>query len=85
MTKFSNKKAGFVKIVLLVVAALVILKYLYDIDIIGSLTQGRFRELLLDKFYKLAVEGWDKYKDTILRVKDYIIEFAKNILGKIKK
>jgi hypothetical protein len=74
-------QAGFIKMILIIIAALVLLKYLYDIDVIGFLTQGRFRDLL-DKFYRLGTEGWVRYKDMIIKVWGYSTEFAKNILNK---
>jgi hypothetical protein len=83
MKNFKKQKGGFIRTIVIIVAALVILKYLYDIDVVGFLTQGRFRELL-DKFYGLGSEGWEKYKDIIMRVWEYTTEFAKNILHKIK-
>lgn len=79
MKKFSNKNTGFIQIVLIVVGALVLLKYVYDIDVIGFLTQGRFKELL-DKFYALGSKGWEKYSYGILKVWNYIIDLAKKYI-----
>jgi hypothetical protein len=78
-----TKRGGFISIVLIVVAALVLIKYVYNIDIVGFLTTGRFRGLL-DQFYKLGSEGWSKYSETLIRVWNYIFEFLKNILAKAK-
>jgi hypothetical protein len=75
MKNFSNKR-GFVKAVILIIAGLVLLKYIYDIDIVGFLTTGKFREFL-DKGYQLASEGWEKYRETILRVWNYAIALIK--------
>lgn len=80
---FQKPQKGFVRVVLLVVAALVLLKYAYDIDIVGFLTQGRFKELW-DKLYGLSLKGWESYKDVILRVWDQIWDFIKNSIDKIK-
>jgi hypothetical protein len=83
MTKFSNKNRGFVKIVIVIVGALVLLKYIYDIDVIGFLTQGRFKELL-DQFYNLGTEGWEKYGNAVITVWNYIIDLAKNLIDKMR-
>jgi hypothetical protein len=82
--KKNNKERGFIHLILVVVGALVLLKYVYDIDVIGFLTQGRFKELL-DRFYNLGAEGWSKYSDVIIRVWNYIIEFGKNVVAQIPK
>jgi hypothetical protein len=66
-----NKK-GFIKTVIIIVVALVLLKYIYNIDVVGFLTQGRFKELL-DQFYGLGVKGWN-----------YFIELIKNFIAKFK-
>lgn len=41
-----NKNKGFIRTVILIVAALVLIKYIYDIDVVGFLTEGKFREFL---------------------------------------
>ncbi|MFA6271120.1 MAG: hypothetical protein WC657_08005 [Candidatus Paceibacterota bacterium] len=92
MTKFSKKRgrlstvgaqAGFIQIIIIVVGALVLLKYVYNIDVVGFLTAGRFRELL-DQFYSLGSQGWGKYSEVIIKVWNYVIEFVKNLTSKIK-
>jgi hypothetical protein len=70
-----KKNTGFIKIIFIVVAALVVMKYIYNIDIIGFLTQGRFRDLL-DKVYEFGSIGWGKYRDIIIK----ILEYIKNII-----
>ncbi len=77
-----NKKSGFISIILIVVVALVILKYVYNIDVIGFLTQGKFKEFL-DQFYNLGNKGWEKYNDIVIKIWSYVIEFIKNIATKI--
>lgn len=79
----NHSKRGFIKIVILIVGALVLLKYVYNIDVIGFLTAGRFRELL-DQFYSLGARGWANYSEIIARIWNYFVEFAKNLLAKIK-
>ena len=75
--KFSNdREGGFIKITLIIVAALVLLKYIYDVDVVGFLTQGKFREIL-DKLYEFATMGWERYKETIIKVWNYIVGFFK--------
>jgi hypothetical protein len=90
MIKFSNKnrrlskvgaQAGFIKTILVIIAALVILKYVYNIDVVNFLTQGRFRDIL-DNIYRLGSEGWDKYKDALIKIWGYANEFVKNIFRK---
>ena len=79
-----NTERGFIKMIIIIVGALVLLRYVYKIDVIGFLTQGRFKELL-DQFYNLASQGWQKYNQTIIKLWDYIIEFFKNLLAKVNK
>lgn len=81
MIKFSNKSGGFIKMIIIVVGALVLLKYVYNIDVIGFLTQGRFRELL-DQFYILGAKGWAKYNEVIIKLWNYFLNFVKNIFSK---
>lgn len=81
MTKFSNKRGGFISIIIIVVGALVLLKYVYNIDVIGFLTQGRFKELL-DQFYSLGAKGWLKYSELILKVWNFFFGLIKNIFAK---
>jgi hypothetical protein len=81
--KKNNKKRGFIKIVIIIIGALVLLKYIYDIDVIGFLTTGRFRELL-DQFYSLGAKGWSKYSEAIVKIWSYFIELIKNLMAKFK-
>jgi hypothetical protein len=91
MTKFSNHnrrvgtkaQTGFIKMIIIILGALVLLKYVYDIDVIGFLTQGRFRELL-DQFYNLGDQGWGKYSELVTKLWNYAVEFIKNLIAKIK-
>lgn len=78
-----NKSGGFISIILIVVGALVLLKYVYNIDVIEFLTQGRFKELL-DQFYSLGAKGWSKYSEIIIKVWNFFGGLIKNILAKIK-
>lgn len=80
---FKNNRGGFIQITLVIIAALVLLKYVYDIDVVGFLTQGRFKELL-DQFYELGTKGWAKYSDTIIRAWNYILGLAKDLLDKAR-
>lgn len=81
MAKFSNKNRGFVKIILIVIAALVLVKYVYDIDVIGFLTAGKFKELL-DQLYRLGARGWQEYSGILIKFLNYSINFVKNLIGK---
>jgi hypothetical protein len=75
--KKNCNRRGFIQVVLIVVGALVLLKYVYNIDVVGFLTQGRFKELL-DQFYSLGTKGWERYRDVIVKVWNYIAEYFKN-------
>ena len=75
-----NNKKGFVQTVLLVVGALVLLKYVYKIDVIGFLTAGRFKELL-DQFYSLGARGWERYSDVIVKIWNFFVGIVKNIFA----
>ena len=84
MKKFLNQKGsrlkkqnGFVKTVILIIAGLVLLKYLYDVDIVGYLTEGRFREIL-DKIYAYSSAAWAKYGEMIAGIWNYIVSWFKN-------
>jgi hypothetical protein len=85
INKMKNLKnnRGFIQIVLVVVGALVLLKYVYNIDVVGFLTQGRPKELL-DQFYNLGNKGWQKYDSVIIKIWNYFILFAKDLIAKIK-
>ncbi len=82
--KKNYKNGGFIQITLIIVGTLVVIKYIYDIDIVGMLTEGQFKTWL-DKIYSLGTEGWEKYKDVIIRIWDLILDFVQNILSKLKK
>jgi len=81
--KEGSPEAGFIQVILIVVGALVILKYVYNVDVVGFLTQGRFKELL-DQFYSLGAKGWTKYNDVIVKAWNYLFELAKSLIAKIK-
>jgi hypothetical protein len=81
--KKNNTERGFIKMIIIIIAALVLLKYVYKVDIIGFLTQGRFKELL-DQFYSLASQGWQKYSEIILKIWNFVIDTVKNTLAKAK-
>lgn len=84
--KIQKKRSGtrgFISMIVIIIGALVLLKYVYNIDVIGFLTQGRFKELL-DQFYSLGSAGWSRYQDIIIKLWNFISEFAKNILAKFK-
>jgi hypothetical protein len=51
-----NQRGGAIKTIIFVVAALVLLKYLYQFDVIGDLSQGKFK-YVLDKFYAFGQAG----------------------------
>lgn len=81
LKKNNKNRGGFIQAALVVLGALVLLKYVYHIDVVGFLTAGRFKELL-DQFYELGAKGWMKYRDVIIRLWGSILEFIKNIFNK---
>lgn len=74
----TTKSGGFVKMILIVIAGLVLLKYIYDVDVVGFLTQGRFKEIL-DKIYNWATAGWERYQDTLIAIWNYAVALIKKI------
>lgn len=78
-----NNGRGFIKITIIIVGALVMLKYIYDVDVIGFLTQGRFKGFL-DQFYSLGIKGWEKYSDAIIKIWNYSFDFIKGLIAKVK-
>lgn len=75
------KKTGFIRMTLIVIGALVILKYAYDVDVVGFLTEGRFKEWL-DKLYSLSAKGWERYSEFLTKIWSYAINFVKNLIAK---
>ncbi len=71
-----TQSGGFIKMILLIIAGLVLLKYLYEVDIVGYLTEGRFREIL-DKVYAFSTEAWVKYREVVVKIWNYIIGWFK--------
>lgn len=84
MKKLNNKESGFISIILIIVVCLVLLKYIYDIDVVKTLTTGKFKEIL-DYIYTWGQSGWDKYRDIIIIGWDYGVELVQELLSKIKK
>lgn len=74
---------GFIQIILAVVVTLVLIKYLYNIDVIGFLTTGKPREWL-DWVYSLSSQIWSKYGDTLIKAWNYVFKFLKDLLDKIR-
>lgn len=79
--KSKNPQKGFLKMTVIIVGALVILKYAYNLDVVGFLTTGKFRAFL-DYFYKLGSEGWIEYRGVLINVFDKIIYLIKTLLAK---
>lgn len=78
-----NKKqnSGFIQIALIIVGALVIMKYIYDIDVVGYLTTGTSR-VWLDKIYALGSKGWEKYGELLTKIWNYGVSLVKSFLNK---
>lgn len=76
MKKRKNNQTGLISVIILVVVAFVLLKYIYDIDVVGFLTEGKPREIL-DKIYEIGSEGWERYGYVLKKIWDYIAEFIK--------
>jgi hypothetical protein len=81
MKILKNNERGFIQVILLVVGTLVLLKYIYNVDVVGFLTTGKFKEWL-DKLYSVATLGWEKYNAVIIKVWNYILITVKNIFNK---
>lgn len=79
----SNQRGGAIKTIIFVVAALVLLKYLYQFDVIGDLSQGKFK-YVLDKFYAFGQAGWSKWNYILVKVWEFAKNLFWNILNKIK-
>lgn len=77
-----KKNGGFIQIILIILGALVVLKYVYDIDIVGYLTEGWFRKVL-DKIYGLASQGWEKYRDVIIGTWNFVVGLIKKLIAKL--
>jgi hypothetical protein len=77
------KSGGFIKMILVVVIALVLIKYVFDIDVVGYLTTGKFKDWL-DKLYNLASNGWRDYIDVLVKAWNYFIEVIKKFTSQIK-
>lgn len=78
MKNDKNKKSGFIKTVLIIVAALVLLKYIYDFDIVGLLAEGKFR-MVLDKIYQIGSYGWNEFREVLMKIINYVLETIKKI------
>ena len=80
--KILNKRgSGFIQIALLIVIALVILKYVYDIDVVGFLTTGKPKEWL-DWLFELWSKVLDKIGPWVLKGWSYVFDWIKNLLDK---
>lgn len=77
------ESGGAIKTVIIVVAILVLLKYLYQFDVIGDLSQGKFK-YVLDKFYAFSKAGWAKYSEALIKVWEIVKGVFFNLLNKIK-
>lgn len=75
------QQRGFIKMTLLIVAGLVLLKYAYQIDVVGFLTEGPFKEYL-DKSYKFGQSGWQKYREVLTNLWNYFINIIKTFARK---
>jgi hypothetical protein len=78
-----NQRGGAIKTIIFVVAALVLLKYLYQFDVIGDLSQGKFK-YVLDKFYAFGQAGWSKWNYILVKVWEFAKSLFWNILNTIK-
>lgn len=83
MKNHKYNQSGFIKTIIIVLVALVLLKYAYNLDVVAFLTEGRFKELL-DRFYELGSKGWLNYKELILKVWNFAISTIKALIDKIK-
>jgi hypothetical protein len=63
-TRSRATSGGFIQLVFIVITALIILKYAFEVDIVGFLTSGKVKDWL-DKLYAFGLAGWNKYKEII--------------------
>ncbi len=82
MTKPNNK--GFISITLIVVGVLITLRYAFNVDVVGFLTSGKFREFL-DLAYTWSAKGWNEYSELLVKLAKMSIDFIKNTLDKFFK
>lgn len=82
-TKKKKRSGGFIRTIIIIVGALVFLRYVYDIDIVGFLIQGRFKELF-GKLYELSLSGWQKYGDAAIKVWGLFIDFVKKVIAEFR-
>lgn len=80
----TKNKSGFIKSIILIVGGLVLLKYMFNIDVIDYLTQGKFRDLL-DKLHSLGSKGWEKYKDLFLMGWNNALELINKVISILNK
>lgn len=84
MTKINKyQKGGAIKTVIIVVAILIVLKYLYEFDVIGDLSNGKFK-YVLDKFYAFGQAGWSKWSYLVFKVWDFVKGLFFQIISKVK-
>jgi len=57
--KNNNNNRGFIKIAIVIIAALILLKYVYEIDV-------------LDKVYEWVLAFWEKYGDRAIEAWEWI-------------
>ena len=82
MTKPNNR--GFISITLIVIGVLITLKYAFNVDIVGFLTSGKFREFL-DTAYTWSAKGWNQYSELLVKLAKMLIDLIKNTLDKFFK
>ncbi len=75
-----NNNKGFIKTILAIVGALVLLKYAYDFDIIGLLAEGKFK-IVLDKIYEIGLYGWNHFRDILTEGLHYLLDLIKKIFS----
>lgn len=77
-----KQESGFIKSIILILGALIVLKYIYSIDVVGFLTTGKFK-IFLDTFYKFGYEAWIKYREVVIEISKKIIYLVKILISKI--
>ena len=75
-----SNKGGFIQITLIIVGVLVILKYAYSIDIVGYLTEGKFKDFL-DTIYGLGNRAWGNYNETVREIWNKIKDLVKKFVS----
>jgi len=74
--KRKGTQAGFISMIIIIIGALVLLKYVYDIDVVNSLIKGNFKDLA-NQLYELIINWWKEYGDAAIKIWNNCLDFIK--------